>query len=57
MKNLILISIMTLVTVTLWIIIGGKIKAEDMNNRKTLDTPPEVSGTIDIEFLREISNN
>lgn len=57
MKNLALILGMTLTTLVLWVIIGLHLRSHNIDNRKTLDTPPEVSGTIDIEFLQKISNN
>ena len=57
MRNLALVIIITLITLILWLIMGVQLRLYDSKDKKTVATTPVVSGTIDIDYLRSLSNN
>lgn len=57
MKNLALVTTLTVITLVLWLVINLQLSKYSLDNKIVLDSSVPVSGTIDMEFLKEISNN
>lgn len=57
MKNIYLILLMTLISIGLWIGLSRTFITPDESEKITLDTLPPIDGTIDLDFLKNLSNN